>query len=150
MPAIQSTYTPILTVAYAGMIVDMRSRTVLSREIGGTAAMAFGSVAMRGTTDHTMLPLGATGAGMFLGIVTMDPTIRAQVAATNGFGVGDTGAVLIKGAVWVTVTAAVTPGTPAFYDAGGNLTGVSAGNTAIPNATFETTAAANGVAALRL
>ena len=150
MPAIQTTYLPTLAAALAGQIADLRSRTVLSREVGGTLSMPFGSVALRGTTDHTVLTVGGAGAGGLLGIVCMDPTIRAQIAATNGFGVGDTAAVLIKGALWVTVTAAVTPGAAAYYDSSGNITSVSTSNTAIPNGVFETTAAANGLAVLRL
>ena len=57
---------------------------------------------------------------------------------------------LLKGVVWVTAGSATTPGAPAFYDGTGNLTSASAGNTAIPGATFETTAAAGGIAILRL
>ena len=150
MPAIQTTYNATLPIALVGMFADMRNRTVLSREVGGTVAIAFGAVALRGTTDHTILPVGGTGAGGFLGIVGLDPTIRAQIAAGNAFAVGDTADVLLKGAIWVTVTSNVTPGTPVYYDGSGNLTATATSNTAIVGATFETTATSGGLAVVRL
>lgn len=150
MPALQTTYNATVPVALVGMFADMRNRTVLSREVAGTTAMGFGSVALRGTTDHTVLPVGGSGAGGFLGIVGLDPTIRAQIAAGNAFAVGDTADVLIRGAIWVTVTSAVTPGTAVYFDSSGNITATSSSNTLIAGATFETTAASGGLAVVRL
>ncbi len=145
MPAIQSTYNATMPIGRPGAIVDMRNRTVISRELQ-SATLAFAQPVFRGTGDHLCAAIG--GSGGFLGMSVMDPTVRAQ--NLNQYVQNDTIAILLKGIMWVTTAASCTPGQPAYYDASGNITSVSSGNTAIPAATFETTAAAGGLAHLRL
>jgi len=54
--------------------------------------------------------------------------------------------VIRKGTVWVTAGAAVTPAdTVYFVPATGVITNVATGNTAIPGAKFETTAASGAL-----
>ena len=149
---IQTTYGVTTAPGFAGMVADMRNRTIVSREVGNTSvALPFGAVALRGLTDHAVVAVGTASAGGFLGIAVMDPTER-PVATTNtvAYQVGDTAAIMLKGGVWVTVTSAVTPGAPAYFDSSGNITATSTSNTAITGATFETTAASGGVAVLKL
>ena len=150
--ALQTTYAPYLAPGFAGMVADMRNRTVISREVAAASnPVPFGAPVLRGVTDHGCMAVGTAGAGAFLGIAVMDPTQRPiAITPTAGYQVGDTAGVIVKGVVWVTVTSAVTPSAPAFYDANGNLTATATGNTAIASGTFETTAASGGIAILRL
>ena len=151
MPSIQTSYTPQLAIAFAGMVADMRNRTVLSHTSQSPGSIPYGSVVMRSTSDNGCLNIGDPGAGAFLGVAILDPTIRPQVGAvTNAYGPADIVAVLIKGAVWVTVGSPVTAGAPAYYTPAGVITSVGAGNTAIPMASFESSAPSGGLAKLRI
>ena len=147
--ALQTTYNAMLPVGRPGQVADMRNRTVVSREVLATSAnIAFGAPVLRDAADHGCAAVGTAGVGGFLGIAIADATVRPGNLDT--FAPFDTVAVMLKGVVWVAVTSAVTPSAPAFYDASGNLTATATGNTAIASGTFETTAAAGGVAILRL
>ena len=145
MPPIQTTYNATMPIARVGAIVDMRNRTVISRELT-SPTLAFGQPVFRGTADHLCAGIGASGG--FLGMSVLDPTVRAP--NLNQFVQFDTVPILLKGIMWVTAAAACSPGQPAYYDASGNITNVSSGNTAIPGGTFETTAAAGGLAQMRI
>ena len=58
MPALQTSYGPYLTPAFAGMVADMRPNTVISREVEGNVSLPFGAVTLRGATDHGCGPFG--------------------------------------------------------------------------------------------
>lgn len=138
MPAYQTTYTINPAVAYAGMIGDTEFTTALSCEIT-TGAVGFGLAVGRGAADRTAR-LGGAG---YVGI-----TIADKADPEASYGVGDIAGVLVRGAIWVTAGAAVTPADSVFFNAAtGVISNISAGGTAIPNARF-LTSAANGALVL--
>ena len=157
MPAVQTTYNQTLSPAVAGMTVNMELQNMVSRAVQavtGTAnGLAFGVAVRRGTTDMSIQD--ASAATPFFGITALDPTVRP---AFNGVGVtadhyqqNHVAAVMLKGVIWVVAGAAVTAtSTPAYFDANGNITPTTTGNTAIPNGTFDSTAGSGALVKLRL
>lgn len=134
-------YTAAPEAAYAGQVQSSDFENIFSRQIE-TSAVGFGLAVGAGTADGSA-KLGGTG---FEGITTADKT---QV--TGDYQVGVTAGVINKGYVWVSVPVAVTPAdTPYFIPGTGVVTNTSntGANTAIPNAKFLNSAAANGMALL--
>lgn len=148
MPALQSAYTSTLQPGVPGLIADMRNRTVRSLTSQSASNMAFGVPVYQGASDDVCLGAADTGIGAFLGISVLDPAVRP--AFNNAYGPGDTVGVLTKGPIWVTAASATTPQAPVYVTPAGAFTATASGNTLIPNAVFETTAASGGVARLRI
>ena len=156
MPALQTTYGPYLAPAFAGMVADMRPSTVVSREVEGNVPLAFGAVTLRGAADHGCGPIGLSGANGTLGIAIADATVRPTNVIANSYapaGVSsvtgaDTAAIMTRGAVWVQVSAAVTQGQAAYFDASGNISSTNTG-TAL-NGVFDTSTSGAGLAVLVL
>ncbi|WP_345820491.1 hypothetical protein ABC766_00305 [Methylobacterium fujisawaense] len=157
MPALQTSYGPYLTPAFAGMVADMRPNTVISREVEGNVSLPFGAVTLRGATDHGCGPFGLANAKGFLGIAVFSASVRPTNPTLNAYAPAgassvtgaDTAAICTRGPVWVNVAVAVTNGDDAYYDASGNITNVSTSNTAM-NGKFETTTSGAGLAILVL
>jgi len=120
-----------------GALDTERPFTVISRELE-SAALPFGQPAFRGSRDSTCAAIG--GMSGLLGIAVMDPMVGPANECNYVF--GDTVAILIEGFVWVRNFVPVTPGSPVYFDGLGNITSMAVGNTAVPRAKFETTAAA--------
>jgi hypothetical protein len=149
MPAVQTSYTGVLAPAVVGMIANSESRNVISRTPVGVN-IGFGAVALRGPSDGTIVPVGTSGAGAYLGLTVLDPTLPSiALSPIDVYVAGETAAVITKGVIWVQATAAVTQGAAAYYDATGNISAAT-GGTAIPNATFDTSTTGAGLAVLRL
>lgn len=147
MPNIQPTYSQTLPVAVPGMVADMETHTIISRVVSNSAGIAFGAVAVQGTTgDLTVQPV--TGSAAYVGITVVDPTVRP--VANNAYAQNDVAAVITKGVVWVTAGATVTVRQPVYFDASGNITNVSTSNTAIPGAVFDSGAASGALVKVRL
>lgn len=147
MPSYQTSYNQTHAPAFAGMVADHQTRTVISRLAVGT--VPFGtSVVQHPNANSVTLAGGAPGAP-FRGVAILDSTVRA-VNPLNSYANGDTVAVMTQGTVWVVAASNVTEGQAAFYDANGNFTDVAANDMAIPNATFDTSALAGSLVRLRL
>lgn len=144
--AVQTSYQQYMDEGFQGDIADAQHATVISREVE-VAPLAFGRAVTKGTADKGVI---AGGAGVFQGV-----SVRKQVQPaenTETYPVGATADVIAEGVIRVAVSEAVTPGdVPAYATADGTF-GVSgtAGHTDVPNARYESTAAANGLALLRL
>ena len=106
----------------------------------------FGALVGRGANEALVQPIASGGA--FLGVAVVDQA--AQPSANDAYAVGRTAAVLTKGVVWVVAGHAVTAGEAAYYDNTGALTDVASGNTPIPNATFDSSAASGALVKLSL
>lgn len=148
MPAVQTTYAATHAAGYAGMEAETESsgRRNLSRTVE-TAAIGFGKAVSQGAGDHGIVAFSST-ATKFLGITVRDQSVDPK--SPEAFRVGDTAAVKIEGAIYVVAAAPVAAGDPVYLDATGNFTNVSAGNAAVPRATFRTSAAANALTIVRL
>ena len=150
MPAVQTSYSPTLAPAYLGMVANGEWVTnVISRIIDPASAVAvnFGDAVLQGASEQ--LVVSANGnTGLFRGIAVRDPTLPPgnadQYLPTN------TAGVLTKGVIWVNAAVAVSPGQSVYVTATGALTSVASGNTALPNAIWESGTAIAGLAKLRL
>lgn len=150
MPAVQTTYSATISPAYPGMIANGEWATnIISRVVDAATPqpIAFGDPVLQGASEQTVISANG-GSGAFRGIavrdVTLPPTAGDQFAATTTLGV------LTLGVVWVTATAAVSAGGPAYVTFAGALTDASSGNTAIPNGIWDSTTTGAGLAKLRL
>jgi hypothetical protein len=146
MPAVQTSYPGAHVAAYPGLVANQELHNIVSRVVS-VNPLAFGVLAFRGAGDDEVQPVAANA--VFLGVTVVSPQVPADDG--NQYAVGRNAAVLTKGVPWVTAAVAVSAGQPAYYDANGNITNVSAGNTQIPNCTFDSsTTAANAIVKLRL
>ncbi len=104
--------------------------------------------------DQFTITVTAAGAssGLFRGITIADITLVQQtLAATDRYQQYGNAGLLVKGVIWVTAGATVTVGQPVYaVPATGVFTNVAAGNIAIPNAIFESSAASAALVKVRL
>lgn len=132
----------------AGQIPDQRPRTVRSAFVETGAGIGFGKAVSQGAADDGVL-LTATGAETFVGVTCVDQgaySITGDDVVAQGALIG----VLTHGSVVVQVSVAVDAGEAAYaVTATGVFTNVSTGNIDI-NGVFETSAAQDGLAVLRL
>lgn len=132
--AIQTAYSDTIAKAYNGMIADMRLTEVITRECED-ATLAIGVAVIQGTADD-QVKVGA--AGVYVGITVRDITLAPDATNQDKYLAGDSVAVLSRGAIWVTAPATITAGQPVYRTAAGVITNVSASNTLIDGAVFET------------
>lgn len=144
MPDIQGGYAANISPAYEGQIADAAGVVKVART-NETANVAFGRAMVHGVAPESAA-LGA--AGFFLGLSIREPAL--PVANGDKYQVGDGVSLLVKGSMWVKTLAIAAPGNPVYRTAAGELTPTAAGNTLVANAYFETAAAANALARIRL
>lgn len=144
MGNVQPNYNKTQSIGFEGARADMRSFEVVSR-LCQPASIAFGKAVIRGTADN-QVTIG--GAGSFVGLSYRDITLPAENA--DVYKTGDTVGVMTRGTMYAVPTANVADGDPVYYTAAGALTNASSGNTLIPNAVWETTAASGNIAVVRL
>ena len=150
MPAVQTTYATFLNAGYPGMIANGEWVTnIISRVVDPATptAISFGDPILQGASEQLVVSANG-GSGAFRGIAirdtTLPPTDNDQYPATATIGV------MTKGVVWVNAGAAVSPGQPVYFTSAGVLTNAATGNTAIPNAIWESATAGAALAKLRL
>lgn len=147
--AITTTYGATLGVAYAGMISNLEVTNVISRTVT-TAAIGFGKVGVQGAGDRTArLPDAANTK--FEGIAVRDQGVPATATSFDEYPVGYTGGFLTLGVIWVVAGEAVARGDAAYFvPATGAIVKTATGNTPIPNAKFDASAASGALVPLRL
>lgn len=144
MPAVQSTYSAVMSNGAAGQVADLSLSDVISRECE-PASIAFGKPVVQGTADH-QAKIGA--AGVFIGITVRDVTLDSR--RSDAYAQYDTMGVLTKGVIWVVASEDVVAGDVVYRTTAGLLNKTSSGNTLIANARWETSAASGALAKLRL
>ena len=148
MPPIQTTYNSSYAPGYVGMVANQELANIVSRT-AADASLAFGVPVFQGPTDHTVT---ATPGTAFRGISVADKTVVPSLtsAVRDAYAQNDTAAVMTQGVIWVTASAAVTAGEPVFITSAGLFTDVATGDTAVPGATFDTSAASGALVKIRL
>lgn len=148
----QTSYSINQPVAYAGLIYALHPHDIDSMSVETAAGIAFGVAVSRGTDPDRQIVLGGDAA--FYGI-----TIRSleregdDAAGAISYSEKETAGVMRKGYIWVVCPTGCVPGDSVKYN---DTTGVidagvaGAGETQLNNASFETTAAAGGLAVLKL
>lgn len=110
MAELQTSYTETIAQGYAGMIADGETSNRISRTCEDAAGIAFGKPVYRGTLDHGATATVGTLAS-FLGwsvATSALPLLAGQTA--DLYQQNDNMAILTSGAIFVTVTGAVTDG----------------------------------------
>lgn len=144
MSAVQTNYDERHGVALLGAIADTRFKSVRSFTYEGSENIGFGVALGYGANDNGADLDGTGFAGIVVASQVTDPN-----NATDAFASGETVGLMDVGAIWVAPTVTVAPGDPVhFVAATGALS--NTGGTVIPDAVFETSAAAGELARLRL
>lgn len=131
-----------------GLIPDQRPASVVSKTVETDAGIGFGLAVSQGAGEEGVV-LTATGATNFVGITVIDqgaytPTGNDTIPDNNKIAVLQSGPVVVRASV------AVVAGEKAYaVTADGLFTNVSTGNIDI-DGIFETSAAQNGLAVVRL
>lgn len=146
----QTSYSINQGVALAGLIFALHPSEIDSFIVETAAGIGFGVAVGRGTDDRQCV----IGTANFLGI-SVRSLEREGVANTGAIEYSETEAagVLRKGYIWAVCPTGCSPGDSVLYT---TATGVldsgtaAAGETQVDGATWESTAAAGGLAIIRL
>lgn len=143
-------YKAEMDAGVAGAIVNTENKNIISRTVETDAGIAFGVPVVQGANDKGIRVSKASDS-KFVGITVLDRT--ATDLEGDGFVKFESARVLDRGVIWVTVSEAVNAGDAvAVTVATGAFAKTVAGTTtvAMANAVYDTSAAANGLAQLRL
>lgn len=145
--AVQTTYLDNLRPGVPGSLANMELSNLISRIVETEAGIAFGKPVARGVGDNGCVATDED-TDAILGITVLD----RSVLQGNGFSHHEAARIATKGVVFVTASVAVVQGDPVFVEvATGNF--VKAGGDGfveIPNAVYDSSAAANGLVKVRL
>ena len=144
MPAIQTSYTSDYSPGFVGMVANQETRNIFSRT-STDASLAFGVPVYQGATDNTVT---ATPGTAFVGFSVCDNTVAPSTL--GGYGEGETAAIMTMGVFWTTAVSAAVMGEPVFVTGAGALSDQATGDTAVPGARFDSTAAANALVKIRV
>lgn len=134
----QTSYQDRMNAAYEGMPVESGLNDVHSMTYETAGSVGFGKAVTYGSADK-MASLGGT---VFAGIVVAD-----KASPNDNHVQYDTIGAKRKGKIWVRPTEAVVAGDSVYFTAAtGAISKTAAGNILIAGATFDTGAAANGLA----
>lgn len=132
-------------VAYAGMVADRQLCNTVSKLNKGTVGIAYGKGVVTDGEDGAKLPVSASTAAQFNGVVKYELN-RARTAAETGATAKYDMTVITEGVVWVTVLDTVAKDAPVYLRVGatgaGDFSGIvgAAGTLGVllPNAKFLT------------
>lgn len=117
MAVLQSNYTETVAKGYPGMVANGETSNRITRTVEDAAGIAFGKPVYRGTGDH-----GCTGTVgtlvTFLGW-SIATSALAPVGDADEYQQYDNAAIMTSGAIYVTVTGAVTDGAALTVGTGG-------------------------------
>lgn len=117
MAVLQSNYTETVAKGYPGMVANGETSNRITRTVEDAAGIAFGKPVYRGTGDH-----GCTGTvgtlATFLGW-SIATSALAPVGDPDEYQQYDNAAIMTSGAIYVTVTGAVTDGAALTVGTGG-------------------------------
>lgn len=146
----QNSYTRLLPIAYVGLIYAQAPHDIVSRATENGPA-AFGIAVSRGTDkDKQAVPGGTDFIGITARVLDKEGAINTGAIAYEDT---ETMAIIRDGYIWAVCPAGCTPGDAVKYN---NTTGVldsgaaGAGETQLDGAQWDSTAAAAGLAVIRL
>ncbi|MBL4768269.1 MAG: hypothetical protein JKY94_11220 [Rhodobacteraceae bacterium] len=96
--AVQTTYPVEMAAAFAGMIANMESSTLISRDVEPSSGIGFAVPVIQGTGD-TQCAKVAASTDAVVGI-----TARDQSTTDSKFAQYDSALLIRNGVIWVTVT----------------------------------------------
>jgi hypothetical protein len=140
----QTSYTPTIRPAVAGMPGTMHGYNADSRICETVAGIGFGLAVSQGTGDKGAILGGSAPVGASLRDITLIHALAQQDMYSQLENMG----VLVDGDIWVQVSTAVTPATAVTYDP---ATGIfAATGTAFPRARWIKGSSGAGLALLRI
>jgi len=150
MAVVQSTYLRNIPIGTPGMPASMTGWAADSKLVETAAGIAFGIAVARGSADRGVVVGAGATVGLFVGITYRDNTLVSSAA--DKYLQRQLAGIMIRGDIWVTAIAAVTPADPVRADPATGTLGVAAGTgiVTLPNARWMTSAGAGGLAILRL
>lgn len=148
MPIIQPEIYVKPAAGIVGRRANMEEWNTVTR-LAQVGTLGFGVPVQRGTAPDQITTFTT---GNFLGITEADMTVvSGAVGSPAVFPVGYNTPVCNMGVIWGNAAAACTAGTPVYWNATeGGYQSASASGTLVPNAEFDSTAAADGIVKIRL
>ena len=134
-------------VAQEGQVADTSPAVILSRTVD--AEIGFGKAVQKGAKQHSV----KAAVDKVDGITVRSQATGARAANQDAYPAGDTAAIITQGPIWVKVDSTVVEGDDVTVTVATGLFGtkaVAAGVIAVPGAVFDTGAAANGLARIRI
>lgn len=146
-PVVQTTYSDTLPVAVEGMPATMHNHDADSCFVETAAGIAFGRAVSKGTAEKGVVIGGAT----FKGVTYRDITLVTPVGGTVDIipQKAQCG-VMVRGDIWVKVSAAVVAGAAVIFNAATGVFGGAAGTQIAGASWLRGQATPNGLALLRL
>ena len=130
-------------VGVAGSIATTENRDIKSRTVEDAAGIAFGLAVAQGANDNGVRAV-KTGDTKFVGITALDLSSRDDAKFVQY----ESASILKKGVIWVEVTEDVKAGDDVAVDLATGKFNKSGAK--YPNARFETSAVAGGLAQVEL
>lgn len=148
MPIIQNNTKVKPAPGMVGRRANMEEWNTVTR-LTAAAGIGFGEPVQRGATDGL---IAAFTTGKFLGITEADiAAVDGSPSAAAVFPAGYNTPVCDMGVIWGKAAGACTAGGVVYWSATGKgYTDTAASNTLVPNAEFDSSAAANGIVKIRL
>lgn len=134
-------------VAQEGQVADTSPTVILSRTVD--ADIGFGKAVQKGAKQHSV----KAAVDAVHGITVRSQATGARAASPDVYPANDTAAIITQGPIWVKVDSTVVEGDDVTVTVATGLFGtkaVAAGVIAVPGAVFDTGAAANGLARIRI
>lgn len=158
MPADLTTYGDSRTAGLEGDIANQEVRNIISVVCEEATGIPFGYAVVQGTADDQgLLPVDANS--VFLGLAVRKAAKNRSSNSVDSYEDEDEMAVMTKGVIWATCEDGCSPGDDVYWRhtaAGAEEKGElrtdadTADAVQIPNAKWITTAAADGLAMIRL
>jgi hypothetical protein len=143
MGTVQSDYDDTIAAGYAGALVNLEPRTIISRTVEDAAGIAFGLAVMQGTEDKECVVCDASD---YLGVTVRDQSI--EDGSADAFAQYEEARIITKGVIWIANSGGVAAGDAVVLLADGALgTGTSP---LLEGARWDTTASDGELAQLRL
>lgn len=145
--AIQTNYQENIAAAVPGQIANMVPATLISRTVETAAGIGFGVAAEQGSADYGCIKFDG---GVVLGITVRERSLDAN--NPDKFAQNDTARIMTKGTIWVTCVTGCSAGDGVFVRPSNGDLQDSTANSAVQivGARWETSAAVNGLAIIRL
>lgn len=147
MATYQTDYSERPPIGLVGQIANEEKHNQISRTVSNAEGIRFGAPGFRVAGAGNDHKIAATGT-KFLGLAVLTPSVPPVATGStlvDGYPQNFTGAFMTDGQMYVEVAGAVAPGDAVYFvAASGRYSNSATGNTAIPNAFFDTTATAAG------
>ena len=159
MPSVQSSYPLTQAQALVGQIAGGSPNRIDSYELSGTEDVNFGTMVFQNTgagldkVCHQSPSTKTIAGNTFLGVAIKNPAVLPDASDSDHYSAGDIISVLVEGDIWVETTTATVAGDDVYcVFASGEFGNGTVGTTEIDvtDARWMSTAAANGIARLRL